>query len=339
MTAVINIAVIGCGDIAFQAHFPSFLRQERIRVQVLCDPDREKLRRAADLFPESTVYTDSDDALLHPDIQASFILTPPAATPHLVMEALKRNTPVFCEKPMALQENLALQIIELEKKAAVPVQVGMKNSFHPLMTELRERICAGWFGSPVVYRIGVFDEVFDPDNTEHTGRIVRALQEGSPLAHEGAHVAEWLREFTDNAAAASVRADGVRSEPHWPSPNYVTASVSFDNGDLAQIDAGWLYPAFFRSSIDVFGPKGVARLTRAENTLAFRRLNEEEVITEDRDWNVLCFDRQLNHFIKCLDERLTPSPGTREALYGIRLIAAIEHELREGQAYGQPAHP
>jgi predicted dehydrogenase len=58
---------------------------------------------------------------------------------------------------------------------------------------LRDLIRDGYFGSPLLIRIGFFGEPADPlGNPEHYARMVRDLEFAAPIVHEGAHFCDWL---------------------------------------------------------------------------------------------------------------------------------------------------
>ena len=46
------IAVVGCGRIASQAHFPAFAQMDNIRIKYACDLIEEKAQAMKDTYPE-----------------------------------------------------------------------------------------------------------------------------------------------------------------------------------------------------------------------------------------------------------------------------------------------
>ena len=51
------IAVIGCGRIARNAHFPAFKEMENVRVKYACDIIIEKAEKMKEEYVTSTTYT------------------------------------------------------------------------------------------------------------------------------------------------------------------------------------------------------------------------------------------------------------------------------------------
>ena len=84
------IAVIGCGRIAKNAHFPAFDKMDNIRIKYVCDLIVEKAQAMKDKYPAiEQVITDYKVALADPEVDAVYILTPNYAHYTVTMEALR----------------------------------------------------------------------------------------------------------------------------------------------------------------------------------------------------------------------------------------------------------
>ena len=72
------IAVIGCGRIATNAHFPAFAKMENIRVKYACDLILEKAEAAQKSYPAlvENVIADYRVALDDTEVDAVWVLTP-----------------------------------------------------------------------------------------------------------------------------------------------------------------------------------------------------------------------------------------------------------------------
>ncbi|MBQ1217546.1 MAG: Gfo/Idh/MocA family oxidoreductase, partial [Clostridia bacterium] len=95
------IAVIGCGRIANNAHFPAFAQMDDlIEIKYACDLIPEKAQAMKDKYPAvQNVITDYHVTLDDPEVEAVYVLTPNYAHYTVTMDALKAGKHVFCEKP------------------------------------------------------------------------------------------------------------------------------------------------------------------------------------------------------------------------------------------------
>ena len=112
-----KIAVIGCGRIAINAHFPALAGIEGVKVKYACDILIEKAQAMKDKYPEliDEVITDYKIALADPEIDAVFVLTPNYAHYTITMDALKAGKHVFCEKPITINYALSCEMAEEAK--------------------------------------------------------------------------------------------------------------------------------------------------------------------------------------------------------------------------------
>ena len=97
------IAVIGCGRIAQNAHFPAFSKMDSIRIKYACDLIKDKADKMKEKYPEiENVITDYRTALTDSEVDAVYVLTPNYAHYTVTMDALRAGKHVFCEKPITV---------------------------------------------------------------------------------------------------------------------------------------------------------------------------------------------------------------------------------------------
>ncbi len=142
------IAVIGCGRIARDAHFPAFSKMDNIRVKYACDLIIEKADAMKEKygFIENTI-TDYSIALADPEVEAVFVLTPNYAHYTVTMDALKAKKHVFCEKPITVNYPLSCEMAEAANKANLMLNIGVCNRYHQSVEMLRELNEKGEFGN------------------------------------------------------------------------------------------------------------------------------------------------------------------------------------------------
>ena len=143
-----KIAVIGCGRIAINAHFPALAGIEGVKVKYACDILIEKAQAMKDKYPEliDEVITDYKIALADPEIDAVFVLTPNYAHYTITMDALKAGKHVFCEKPITINYALSCEMAEEAKKQNKLLNIGVVNRYNEAVEKLAEMNANGEFG-------------------------------------------------------------------------------------------------------------------------------------------------------------------------------------------------
>ena len=143
-----TIAVIGCGIIANNAHFPALSELEDVRIKYACDVIEEKAQAAKEKFPKiENVITDYNVALNDKEIDAVYVLTPNYAHYTITMDALQAGKHVFCEKPITVNYKLSCEMAAEAERQNKMLNIGVCNRYHKSVEMLREMAEKGEFGN------------------------------------------------------------------------------------------------------------------------------------------------------------------------------------------------
>jgi predicted dehydrogenase len=117
MANKINVAIIGLG---FGAEFiPIYQRHPNANMYAICQRNKEKLDQIGDEFKIEKRYTDYDELLKDPNIDAVHINTPIPDHAIQSIKALKAGKHVACTVPMATTVEECRQIVELVKETGL----------------------------------------------------------------------------------------------------------------------------------------------------------------------------------------------------------------------------
>lgn len=110
----INVAIIGLG---FGAEFiPIYQRHPLANMYAICQRNEEKLKQVGDAFGVEKRYTDYDELLKDPQIDAVHINTPIQNHAEQSLKALRAGKHVACTVPMATTVEECRQIVEAVKE-------------------------------------------------------------------------------------------------------------------------------------------------------------------------------------------------------------------------------
>ena len=147
-----TVAVIGCGRIAKNAHFPALDTIEDVRIKYACDLIIEKAQAMKDAHPKiENVITDYNIALNDPEVDAVFVLTPNYAHYTVTMDAIKAGKHVMCEKPITVNYALSCEMANAANAAGKMLNIGVCNRYHKSVELLEELNRQGEFGK--IYHI------------------------------------------------------------------------------------------------------------------------------------------------------------------------------------------
>lgn len=150
---MVNLGIVGCGDVAFRTYFPGLdeLAARGEAAVVACfDPVAERAEQAAGRFPGARAYTSYDALLGDGALEAVLNLTPAPFHREITTAALETGRHVYSEKPLAATVPEAQALIALAKKQDRLLQCAPAVMATPRFQWLRELIAAGRIGRPVL---------------------------------------------------------------------------------------------------------------------------------------------------------------------------------------------
>ncbi len=117
MSKKINVAIVGLG---FGAEFiPIYQKHPNAEMYAICQRNEEKMNAIGDEFGIDTRYTDYEELLKDPNIDAVHINTPIPNHGEQSIKALKAGKHVACTVPMATTVEECKQIVELVKETGL----------------------------------------------------------------------------------------------------------------------------------------------------------------------------------------------------------------------------
>ncbi|MCS6817733.1 MAG: Gfo/Idh/MocA family oxidoreductase [Blastocatellia bacterium] len=333
----IGIGVIGCGAVARGFHLPALRRNPDAALLALADVDGVALDRAAREFRVERATLDYREWIEDPAIEAVIIATPPEVTPEIAIACLRAGKHVLCEKPIAISREMGLRVVEVAETSGRKFQVGFIFRFNAGVQMLKRWIAEGALGSPMVVRLGAFNEPWMVTDPDHNRRIIDALPTSTPLVAGGAHFADMALYFI---SAPPIHVGGVsaRTQSELPEDNHWIGVIEFADGSICKLEMAWLhpiaqadehrgpYPQVKYPEIEIFGPRGIAwHDLRTGRTQLVR---SEGVIRKRLPPYELNFDRQLEAFLTAIREDRPPSPDARDGYRSLILTLDLQEAIR-----------
>ncbi|MGH2601791.1 MAG: Gfo/Idh/MocA family protein [Dehalococcoidia bacterium] len=331
----VRIALVGLGDIGLRAHLPALQRHPAVRVAALVDPAPERRDAARHLAAdgESTRVHDALADVLA-DSDAVVLATPPWVTAQLSAQALAAGCFVLAEKPVAVSSDEALSAFRgLSVEQRGRFQAGYTYRHDPALERLRQWMRRGRLGASLVVRAHIFDEARESSDPEHTGRVLAALEHGSPLLHDGAHLVDWLDYLIDAPLEQIADAWAIKTRPDVPAPNLTGARLVYADGTVVLAEVGWWTARLPAARVEVLGDRGLAVLDG--NTFDLRIDGEDgyETFVDPADRITRCFDRQLNRFLALVRGDPVDVPGVSHAVECLKMIERIDRVGRGEGAF------
>ncbi len=148
MAKVIKVGIIGCGGIANGKHMPSLKKVKDCEMVAFCDIIEERAVTAAKKFgtEDARVYTDYKELLKDETIDVVHVCTPNRSHSFITVDALEAGKHVMCEKPMAINTEEALKMMDAAKRTGKKLSIGYQNRFRDDALYMKQEAENGTFG-------------------------------------------------------------------------------------------------------------------------------------------------------------------------------------------------
>ncbi len=149
----IPVGVIGTGGMGGMHAENLHTRVANARLAAVSDVDAERAGKIAERYGSAAVFTDGAEMIREENVEAVVIASPDPTHAPLLLECLKAEKPVLCEKPLAHSAEAALEVVEAETGLGRKlVQVGFMRRYDPQHVGVKEAVESGAVGAPVVFK-------------------------------------------------------------------------------------------------------------------------------------------------------------------------------------------
>ena len=149
----INWGFIGCGEVTEKKSGPAFNEVEGSQVVAVMSRSENKARSYAERHHIRKWYTDAQELIDDPDVNAIYIATPPSSHTTFAIMAMRAGKPVYIEKPLAASYNDCIRINRISEQTGVPCFVAYYRRYLPYFQKVKEIIENGTIGKVINVQI------------------------------------------------------------------------------------------------------------------------------------------------------------------------------------------
>lgn len=225
--------IIGCGDVTEVKSGPAFNKIEGSSLVAVMRRDKMKAADYARRHNVPKFYSNAQDLINDPEINAIYVATPPAFHEEYTIAALKSRKPVYVEKPMALSEKGCLHMIEASKSYNTKLTVAHYRRALPMFNKVKQlilqigdiRFASIQFLQPAQSQLVA--------NSESNWRVVPEFS-GGGLFHDMAphHIDLMLYFFGDPIHASGYSANQTRINK---ADDIVSGELVFENDIICKV--------------------------------------------------------------------------------------------------------
>lgn len=332
---LLGVAVVGCGYWGPNL-IRNFYENEQVQLVAVCDLDPNKLRKIGRRYPNVVLETDFEALLDNPSVDAVAIATPVHTHYPMAQKALQAGKHVLVEKPISMNSQQCLELIELAQNKGLVLMVDHTFVYHGAVRRMKQELESGNLGELLYFdsvriNLGLFQSDINViwDLAPHDLSIMNYLIGKQPVsvhASGSCHAGNGLEDIA-----------------------YIT--IHFEDNVIAHFHVSWLSPVKARKILvggtekmmvyDDLEPMEKLRIYDKGITMAQPQSEEERYASlvgyriGDMMTPVLDLTEALKveiaHFVDCALNGKTPLTDGRAGLRIVQILEATNESLRTGQ--------
>lgn len=256
----LKVAIVGCGAVS-KRHFEAVDENNNTTLVACCDIVKEKADFFAEKYNISAFYS-FDEMMKNADFDVLHICTPHYLHHTMAIAAMEQGKHVFCEKPLAIHYEDALEMCNCAKKNNVYLAACFQNRYNLSSVYLKDLIKSEKLGKIIAVKGDVTwdrDEKYYSDDWHgtldkegggviinqciHTLDLIQWLVDDEVVSVEGSVSQKRLKgkvETEDTADALIRFADGVEALFYgtlcYKANSSVFLEIIFENGKAVMYD-------------------------------------------------------------------------------------------------------
>ncbi|SDM81053.1 Predicted dehydrogenase [Paenibacillus sp. yr247] len=327
-----RLGLMGCGVVANYGHIPTIKDSNQFELTAIYEPDTtrtEELKTKHNI----QVYTDVEQFF-----QAGFdavVITSPAPFHYQnVIDAARFGKHVLCEKPLAMDDREAAEMIDLMDKAGLMLFTAFDYRFSPVAQKIKKIVEDGSIGDIGSLRLSYIwnnhgkylkgDQSPLPLNKRRVGRML----EGGPMVDCGVHQIDLARWWLNSEVILHHSEGAWVDEYEVPDHMYLHLQHSNDAHTMLEISYSYCYTAKEPVShfvYELIGTEGIIRYDRESQIFEMRNSTSTTRFPFAREKN---FPGMYEAFAEALETGKTGDmPTGLDGLIATRIARTATEEL------------
>ncbi len=253
----ISWGIIGCGDVTEVKSGPAFNKVPNSSLVAVMRRDEEKCKDYANRHGVPKWYTDAQQLINDPEVNAIYIATPPINHAAFAIAALKAGKPVYVEKPMATSKSEAEQMAAFVKETGVQLSVAHYRRELPLFKRVKEILANDELGEIKLVNL----QMLQPNNaplitqTHDNWRVNPAISGGGLFHDLAPHQLDLMLYFFGPVSKAF--GISLNQGNYYAADDIVQGTLLFENKVI--FSGVWCFtvsPAETMDKCEIIGAKG-----------------------------------------------------------------------------------
>ncbi len=149
----ISWGFIGCGEVTEKKSGPAFNEVAGSHIEAVMSRSEDKARSYAERHHIRKWYTDAQELIDDPHVNAIYIATPPSSHATFAIMAMRAGKPCYVEKPLASSYEDCVRINHISMQTGVPCFVAYYRRYLPYFQKVKQIVESGTLGKVINVQI------------------------------------------------------------------------------------------------------------------------------------------------------------------------------------------
>ncbi len=325
MSGQITWGIIGCGNVTEVKSGPAFNKVNNSRLHAVMRRNEAKVRDYALRHQVRMWYTNADDLINDPAVNAVYIATPPKFHEEYAAAALQKGKFVYVEKPVTTDVASCLRLVEAVDKYKGKLVVAHYRRAVPMFQKIKQLVQEDMIGRIKLIRLNMF-QPHDPlivAATEVNWRVIPEFSGGGYFYDLAPHQLDIIQFIFGKP----LRYAGISAHQadHYPAEDTVSGLALYDQDIVFQGNWNFSMPSNMKEdSCEIIGEQG---------SIKFPFFGTDVVITKEAAVEHLQFvhpqhiqqpmiQQVVDHFLG----KSTNPCSIEEALLSMQVMEAFTHQ-------------
>ena len=260
---ILKWGFIGCGEVTELKSGPAFSSVPGSMVEAVMSRSEAKARDYAERHGIKKWYTDAQELIDDPDVNAIYVATPPSSHATFAIMAMKAGKPVYVEKPLAASYEDCSRVNRVSEQTHIPCFVAYYRRYLPYFQKVKSIIDDGVIGKVVNVQIRFAVPPRDLDY-QKAGKLPWRLQPDIAGGGYFYDLAPHQLDFLQYVFGVITEANGICANRGglYQAEDSVSACFQFENGLPGS--GSWCFVAHESATedrIEVVGEKGIVNFS------------------------------------------------------------------------------
>lgn len=319
----LRMGVIGLGRMGLM-HAGVFNSLEKSKVIAVSDPSKFPAKPLGEINPSIRVYKDAEEMVNNEELDGVLISSPVASHIPLSLLCAEKGIPFLLEKPLSLNSDEALPLVEFLKSRNVPNMIGYVYRFLDSFVKGKEILDTGCLGD--IQRVSSNIFISQLLKKGKGWRYDPKISGGGSLATLGSHVIDLLYWYFGRVQIVTGKVKSVYSPGI---DDFAHLMLEHSNGINSTLDCSWSvrFKRKIDVKLDILGDNG-ALIVSEDTILLFLDkeaggwpsgktvLNANDLFTPvPVDIGTPKFTFQDDHFVQSIINQTMPSPDIEQGFH------------------------